>query len=104
MRLPGTLALLGLAAVLLFGCGGSGGSSTSGPSGGRMPRAAIGPGMARMRASWMSNRACRHPHGASRWSCSVGPYRCQAVVAGRGWSVDCAKRGQSIPFTVRPRK
>lgn len=104
MRLAATLACLGLAAALLLGCGGSGDSSTSGPGSQMMPHAAMGAAMARMRTSWMSNPACRHPHGASRWSCSVGPYRCQAVVSGRGWSVDCAKPGQSIPFTVRPRK
>lgn len=105
MRFATTLALLALAAALLFGCGGSGDSSTTVPPGGRkMPHGAMGPSMAKMRASWMSSPACRHPHGASRWSCSVGPYRCQAVVTDRGWSVDCAKPGRSIGFTVRPRK
>jgi hypothetical protein len=105
MRLLATLALLGLSAALLFGCGGSGDSTTSGPGGSQMmPHAGMGAAMARMRASWMSNPACRRPQGASRWSCSVGPYRCQAVVTDRGWSVDCAKPGRSIPFTVQPRK
>ncbi|HEY3552214.1 MAG TPA: hypothetical protein VGK66_00865 [Solirubrobacterales bacterium] len=105
MRLPTTLAFLGLAAALLFGCGGSGDSSTVGTHGDQMmPRPRMGAGMAQMRASWMSSPACRRPHGASRWSCSVGAYRCQAVVTDRGWSVDCAKPGQSIPFTVQPRK
>jgi hypothetical protein len=105
MRLTATFAVLGLAAALLFGCGGSGDTGTSGPHGTHMmPRGAMGASMTRMRAAWMSAPACRHPHGASRWSCSVGPYRCQAVVTGRGWSVDCAKPGLSIPFTVPPRK
>jgi hypothetical protein len=104
MRISAILALLGLVAALLFGCG-SGGSTTTAPHREQtMPHAAIGGAMAKMRAAWMSSPACGHPHGASRWGCSVGPYRCQAVVTGRGWSVDCAKPGQSIPFTVPPRK
>jgi hypothetical protein len=101
MRLPITLACLALAAALPLGCGSSGDTSTTGPrSGPMMPHAAV----AKMRAAWMSSPSCRHPHGASRWGCSVGPYRCQAVVTERGWSVDCAKPGQSIAFTVPPRK
>lgn len=97
------LAFLALAAALLFGCGGSGDSGTSAPHRSPvMPEAAMGPTMAKMRASWMSSPRCRHPRGASRWGCSVGPYRCQAVVTDRGWSVDCAKPGHSIGFTVRP--
>lgn len=105
MRIPATLALLGLAAALLLGCGGSSDSTATVPHRGQMmPHAAMGGAMAKMRAAWMSSQSCRHPHGASRWGCSVGPYRCQAVVTGRGWSVDCARPGQSIPFTVRPRK
>jgi hypothetical protein len=105
MRLPTILALFGLAAVLLFGCDGSGDSTSTGPhGGGMMPRSAMGSSMAKMRASWMSSPACGHPQGASRWGCSVGPYRCQAVVVDRGWAVDCAKPGRSISFTVPPRK
>jgi hypothetical protein len=105
MRFATTFAILALTAVLLFGCGGSGDSSSTTPHGSdAMPHAAMGAAMAKMRASWMASPACRHPHGASRWSCSVGPYRCQAVVSGRGWSVDCAKPGRSIPFTVQPRR
>lgn len=105
MRFSTTLACLAVAAALLLGCGGEGDSTTPGPHGGQMmPHAAMGASMAKMRAAWMSSPACRHPHGASRWGCSVGPYRCQAVVTDRGWSVDCAKQGQSIPFTVPPRK
>ncbi|HET9164029.1 MAG TPA: hypothetical protein VFN89_11400 [Solirubrobacterales bacterium] len=104
MRLA-NLAVLVLAGGLLFGCGGSGDSGTTGPHRERMaPSAAMARSTAKMRASWMASPACRHPHGASRWGCSVGPYRCQAVVSGRGWSVDCARHGRSIPFTVRPRR
>lgn len=108
MRLSTTLAFFALAAALVFGCGGSGDSSTTAPpeppGGQMMPKADMGPAMAKMRASWMSSSSCRHPYGTSRWGCSVGPYRCQAVVVDRGWSVDCAKPGRSIAFTVPARK
>ncbi|HEU4706764.1 MAG TPA: hypothetical protein VFS64_06240 [Solirubrobacterales bacterium] len=88
------LAILVLAAALLFGCGGSGETSTSRP-------AEVGSSARDVRPGWERKPDCRHPAGASRWSCSVGPYRCQGVVTDRGWSVDCAKPGRSVAFTVR---
>jgi hypothetical protein len=99
MRLPLVLALTAIAAALLFGCGGSDGSTTAAPQG-------VGQGAAKAEvlAEWEESPACDHPQGASRWGCSVGPYRCQAVVSDRGWSVDCAKPGRSISFTIPPRK
>jgi hypothetical protein len=104
MRLPTTLAFLALAATLLFGCGGSNGSSTSGmPGADRVPRENMGTSAAALRSAWEATASCRRPAGASRWACSIGPWRCQAVVTDRGWSVDCAKPGGSIPFTVPPR-
>ncbi|HET9592821.1 MAG TPA: hypothetical protein VFP17_07890 [Solirubrobacterales bacterium] len=105
MRLATTLVFLALGGALLIGCGGSGDSTTGAPhmSNG-MPHMAGGVSMAQMRATWMRSAACRHPQGASRWGCSVGPYRCQAVVTDRGWTVDCAKPGRSIAFTVPARK
>jgi hypothetical protein len=99
MRLPLTLALIVLAAALLFGCGGADDSTTAAPQG-----APAGAANAEVRAEWEGSPSCAHPQGASRWGCSVGPYRCQAVVVDRGWSVDCAKPGRSISFTVPPRK
>jgi hypothetical protein len=104
MRLPTTLALLALAAALLFGCGGSDNSSTTSPQGEKKPPSARAGSTAQVRSAWERNPACKHPPGASRWGCSVPPYRCQAVVTGRGWSVDCAKPGLSVGFTVPPRK
>lgn len=102
MRHATTLAFLALAGALIGGCGESG---TTGPHmGNRMPHMGNGVSMAQMRASWVASPTCKHPHGASRWGCSVGPYRCQAVVTDRGWSVDCAKPGRSIAFTVPARK
>jgi hypothetical protein len=90
------LVLFALVAALLIGCGGAD-ETTTAPATGHEPAAQI-------RAAWEGNPACRHPHGASRWGCSVGAYRCQAVVTDRGWSVDCAKPGRSIAFTIPPRK
>jgi hypothetical protein len=105
MRLATTLASLGLVAAVLFGCGGSGSSTTTTPDrAGKLPASANPTSTAKIRASWEASPACKHPQGASRWGCSVGPYRCQAVVTGRGWSVDCAKPGRSVGFTVPPRK
>jgi hypothetical protein len=105
MRLATTLAFLALAAPLLFGCGSSGDSTTTTPDrAGKTPTSATPTSTARIRASWEARPACAHPQGASRWGCSVGSYRCQAVVTDRGWSVDCAKPGRSIGFTVRPRR
>ena len=97
MRIATRLAIVAVVA-LLSGCGGSDdettGSSTTPESAAATTRA--------VRAEWEHEPDCRHPAGASRWGCSVGAYRCQAVVVDRGWSVSCSKPGQSIAFTVRP--
>jgi hypothetical protein len=104
MRLAPTLASLVLATALLFGCGGSGDSTRTTPDRAGKPPASSNPtSTAKVRASWEASRGCKHPQGASRWGCSVGSYRCQAVVTDRGWSVDCATPGRSIAFTVKPR-
>jgi hypothetical protein len=97
MRLLPTLALIASAAALLVGCGDSGETTTSTP-------ANPGTSKASVRSAWEAKPDCAHPRGASRWGCSVGPYRCQAVVTDRGWSVSCAKPGRSIAFTAPPRK
>jgi hypothetical protein len=92
MRLATPLVLL----ALLAGCGSSGETTDTGP--GPVP----GASNAQVRAAWERNPECRHPQGASRWGCSVGAYRCQAVVTDRGWSVSCSRPGRSVAFTVRP--
>jgi hypothetical protein len=97
MRLATALAVTAAAAALLLGCGGSDDATTA-------PRDDRGDPTAEIRAAWEQEPSCAHPQGASRWGCSVAPYRCQAVVTDRGWSVDCAKPGRSIAFTVPPRK
>jgi hypothetical protein len=96
MRLATPFAILALVALLLSGCGGSsdGTTSSSAPEGGSS--------VAKVRAAWEDSSDCERPAGASRWGCSVGPYRCQSVVSDRGWSTSCSKPGRSISFTVRP--
>jgi len=93
MRLPALLAIAALA--LLGGCGSSSDeTTTSGP-------AAQGDVKQKVRAAWEQNPDCRPPKGASRWACSVGSYRCQGVVAGRGLSISCSKPGESVAFLIR---
>ncbi|MDQ3725159.1 MAG: hypothetical protein M3335_04590 [Actinomycetota bacterium] len=95
MRPASCLALL-VALALLGGCGDSSEeTTTSAPVEGKAPTE-------RVRAAWERSPDCERPPEASRWGCSVGAYRCQAVVTGRGWSVSCAKPGESIAFRVRP--
>lgn len=95
MRLAAPLTVLALVATLLVGCGGSGETTTSHPADEGAPALEV-------RSAWERNPDCRHTRGASRWGCSVGPYRCQGVVTDRGWSISCAKPGKSIAFIVRP--
>jgi hypothetical protein len=95
MRLAAPLAVLALAAALLVGCGGSDETTTS--------RSLDGSSSAfEVRSAWEQAPDCRHPRGASRWSCSVVPFRCQGVVTDRGWSISCAKPGRSVAFIVHP--
>ena len=95
MRLAAPLAVLALAALPLAGCGSSSDGSTSADTATVSSPSAI-------QAMWEGSQGCERPTGASRWGCSVGSYRCQAVVVGRGWSVSCARPGRSVAFTVRP--
>lgn len=90
-RLPSMLAVAVLA--LVAGCGDSSEEATTAPA---------MSGEQQVRAAFLAKPDCRPPRGASRWGCSVGSYRCQGVVTGRGWSVSCAKPGRSIAFRVRP--
>jgi hypothetical protein len=80
--------------ALLIGCGDSADDETT--------RSPDGPSVAqKVKSGWERSPSCKRPQGASRWGCSVGSYRCQAVVVGRGWSVSCAKPGESIAFVIR---
>jgi hypothetical protein len=51
---------------------------------------------------WQREPTCAVPAGASRGSCLTRSYRCQAVRAGRGLAVSCAREGQSIAFLAKP--
>jgi uncharacterized protein YceK len=92
MRFPATLLAVVLLA-LLAGCGS--GETRTEPQGGRGETSAPN-----VRIAWERNPNCTPPPEASRWGCSVGSYRCQGVVTGRGWSISCSRPGRSLRFTV----
>ncbi|HWT90418.1 MAG TPA: hypothetical protein VN179_04830 [Solirubrobacterales bacterium] len=96
MRLATPLVIVALLAVAA-GCGDSASEETT-----TAPPVERGDSKERVRAAWQRSPDCERPQRASRWGCSVGAYRCQAVVVDRGWSVSCAKPGESIAFRVRP--
>jgi type IV pilus biogenesis protein CpaD/CtpE len=98
MQIATRLAIVAALALLLSGCGGSDDETTGTAT---TPESAAATTRA-VRAEWEHNPDCRRPAGASRWGCSVGSYRCQAVVVDRGWSVSCSRPGDSVAFTVRP--
>ena len=94
MRAAAPIAILA-ALALLAGCGGSGEGGTSSITATTSETAVT-------QERWERSAECDRPPGASRWGCSVGSYRCQAVVADRGWSVSCSRPGGSVSFLVRP--
>jgi hypothetical protein len=95
MRIVVLLALVALVVLLLGGCGGSDDGITSSDTA-TVSSAGV------IQARWEHTPACDRPAEASRWGCSVGSYRCQAVVVDRGWSVSCSRPGESIAFVIRP--
>ena len=80
MRLSTTLVFLASPQRCCSGCGGSV-DSTDQPAQRRCHGEEL---RLEVRVAWIASPACRHPQGASRWGCSVGSYRCQAVVTDRG--------------------
>lgn len=50
---------------------------------------------------WEHSHACTLAKGTSRGACSVSGFRCQAVQAGKGASVSCARPGEAVAFTER---
>jgi hypothetical protein len=52
-------------------------------------------------AAWRGKESCFTPAGASRFSCSVGGYRCLGAAVERGIAVNCAASGNSISFIVK---
>jgi hypothetical protein len=55
----------------------------------------------RIMRRWANHRSCALAEGASRGSCSLGSFRCQAVKAARGVAVSCARPGGDIAFIAR---
>lgn len=55
----------------------------------------------RIMRRWASHRSCALAEGASRGSCALGAFRCQAVKADRGVAVSCARPGGDIAFIKR---
>jgi hypothetical protein len=47
---------------------------------------------------WQNHRSCALAGDASRGSCSLGSFRCQAVKAEAGTAVSCARPGGDIAF------
>lgn len=127
MRLTALAAIVLSAALLAAGCGGggSGGSnSTAAPKGGGAPKTATAPNAPagskvvacgaglratavdcataeRIQRRWEKHRSCALPDGASRASCALGSFRCQAVKTGNGIAVSCARPGGDIAFIAK---
>jgi hypothetical protein len=93
MRVATPIAIV-VALAILAGCGGSDDGVTSSVTATENDAAVT-------RAKWEHDSDCDRPAGASRWGCSIGSYRCQAVVVDRGWSVSCSRPGKSVAFLVR---
>ena len=54
--------------------------------------------------SWRQSAGCRLGAGASRASCSLGAYRCQAIAVGRGTAVSGVRSGGAdVSFVARRR-
>lgn len=53
--------------------------------------------------SWAGSRSCALAEGASRGSCSLGGFRCQAVRVDRGAAVSCVRQGGDVSFVARAR-
>jgi hypothetical protein len=56
----------------------------------------------RIMRRWEKHRSCALAEGASRGSCSLGSFRCQAVKASDGAAVSCARPGGDVAFVVKP--
>ena len=53
-------------------------------------------------AGWAKAPGCSSPAGESRFSCTVGEYRCLGAASERGVAVSCARPGSSVAFLARP--
>jgi hypothetical protein len=50
---------------------------------------------------WHHTESCALAEGASRGSCTLGGFRCQAVKVDRGVAVSCARPGGDVAFLVK---
>jgi hypothetical protein len=50
---------------------------------------------------WERSHTCTLGKSSSRGSCALGGFRCQAVRAGRGASVSCARPGGDVSFLAK---
>ncbi len=91
MRIVASLAIV--AALALAGCGSAEDGVTGSETATENPAAVT-------QAKWEHSSDCDRPAGVSRWGCSIGDYRCQAVVTDHGWSVTCSRPGRSVAFLV----
>ena len=55
----------------------------------------------RVMGQWSRNRDCALADGASRGSCALGGFRCQAVRSDRGAAVSCARPGGDVSFVAK---
>lgn len=114
--LLGALLLVALAATAaLAGCGSSSDTTESVPqellakpcqdSSLEPPEVrSIGGSCAEARATvaaWRGKESCFSPPGASRFSCSVGRFRCFGAAVDRGIAVNCAASGNTVSFIVK---
>ena len=58
----------------------------------------------RIMRRWENHRSCSLAEGASRGSCALGSFRCQAVKADRDVAVSCARPGGDIAFIAKASK
>lgn len=56
---------------------------------------------AQVAAGWTASPGCAPSGASTRSSCSLGRYRCLALVAERGVAVSCARAGHSVSFLTR---
>ncbi|MBS1885749.1 MAG: hypothetical protein JSU06_01020 [Actinobacteria bacterium] len=50
---------------------------------------------------WANNGACAPGENASRGSCSLGSFKCEAVKTDRGAAVSCAQPGEVVSFIAK---
>ncbi|HWH19451.1 MAG TPA: hypothetical protein VN671_02885 [Solirubrobacterales bacterium] len=113
MARPVPVAVLIALALFVVGCGGGSSTSTTKPkapagskvvacgSGGLRATSVDCASARKAMNGWESDQACALSKDESRGACSVDGFRCQAVQAGKGTSVSCARPGEAVAFISR---